>query len=134
MDNTDESCIYVNKCIESIHNCSSMKKKIEESYDRTRALEESKKILALINSPICRPHHDVQITSNIVLSTCYFCKILIPLSTNNQCKLCCQNFCLTHRVDIRHNCEKLSKDTAKYLNAKNQFKLKLREVKSKAVR
>ncbi len=129
---TKDSCIYVNKG-ENVHDFSNIKKRMNKNYDKARALEESKKLLALISSPTTSCRNDTD-GSNLVLSSCFSCKLLIPLSTTNQCKLCNESFCGRHRSEVNHNCEKLSKDTAKYLNAKNLFKLRLRDAKNKAVR
>jgi len=98
-------------------------------YDKTAALEQSRKILASLDPPT-RKIED----ANFTLSSCFFCKTLMPLNPEANCKLCEEVFCCRHRSEVSHHCEKLNKETAKYLNAKNQFKLKLREVKSKAGR
>lgn len=132
MDRSDDSCTYVNNAM-SVNTCRSLKDRLEKNYDRIKALEESKKILALL-SPMIDRHHDISNHGNIVLSSCYFCKLLMPASRESHCKLCNECFCARHKNELNHSCEKLSKDTAKYLDAKNQFKLKLREAKSKAVR
>jgi hypothetical protein len=102
------------------------------SYDKLKALQDSYILLDKIATPIS--HRNNANHGNIVLSTCFFCKSLMPLISNNQCKLCDEMFCGRHKTEVNHACEKLSKDTAKYLNAKNQFKLRLREAKNKAVR
>ncbi len=134
MDRSDDSCIYVSSGIGAVNNCATFSWPKEKNYDRVKALEESKRLLDLISTPNLNKLHNTPLHGNLVLSSCYFCKMLMPLTCDRQCKLCSENFCNKHKSELDHNCEKLSKDTAKYLNAKNQFKLKLREAKSKAVR
>jgi hypothetical protein len=130
MERLEETCIYVNTCNDAINNCNTMKP--PHHYDKAKALEESRRILALLNSPVSTKH--MADHGSICLSTCFFCKTIMPMIADNQCKLCDEAFCGRHKMEINHNCEKLNKETAKYLNAKNQFKLRLREAKSKAVR
>ena len=110
--------------------------KIQKIYDREKALEESRRILATIDC-----YNNISYSNNISLATravnfcsCFFCKLLIPVRDNSNCKLCNEIFCVRHKSEINHKCEKLNKDTSMYLSAKNQFKLKLKEVKSKARR
>jgi hypothetical protein len=141
MEHVEIPCKYVNNVGISnkiVSNCNIIKEC--QQFDRVKALEESKRLLELLNSPLINAQHhesgssSTGTKSNINLATCTFCKTLMPLNTNISCKYCNEVFCRRHRGEINHNCEKLSKDTAKYLNAKNQFKLKLREVRNKAVR
>jgi hypothetical protein len=66
------------------------------------------------------------------LTSCMICKKLLPNSPQCECKLCSKAFCLRHKAEINHNCEKLTKERGIYLHAKNLFKMKLKEVKSKA--
>lgn len=94
------------------------------------ALEESRKILAKFSLfSKMEEHKRLKASGTINFQTCYFCKALISLT--NTCVLCRENFCGKHKSEVNHKCENLSKDREAYLNAKNQFKLRLREVKSK---
>ena len=159
MERHDDTCTYVNILGNggvAIDNKEIRRRKNSQfpdrdHYDREKALEQSRRILEMLNSPVAshrsltrenehHQHEDLrrinnQMNSgNINLASCYICKTLMPVNFDHQCKLCQENFCGRHRAEISHNCEKLSKETSKYLNAKNQFKLRLREAKSKAVR
>ncbi len=69
--------------------------------------------------------------NSVNFSACNFCQKLVAFNKDNECKLCSKFFCLKHKAEINHKCEKLSKDTERYLNAKNQFKSRLRDVKNK---
>jgi hypothetical protein len=128
MESTQHECRYVDMVGNAVNSCNIREPK---HYDREKALEESRRILALLNSPM--GHGDRRPAGSFSLSSCYFCKTLMPLTENSNCQLCNEAFCSRHKTEINHNCEKLSKDTAMYLNAKNQFKLRLREAK-KALR
>ena len=125
-ENSIASCIYVHNTESEF--LSHHKAKV---YDREKALEESRRILDLISTP--RASHR-SLTGEVKLNTCYLCKVIMPLNLHNQCKFCDEVFCGRHKSELNHQCEKLSKETAKYLNAKNQFKLRLREAKSNAAR
>lgn len=104
----------------------------EAIFDRKGALEESRKILALINSPDIHPQkHDIAQHGYICVSSCYYCKCVMSSSVNSKCKHCFEEFCGRHKAEINHKCEKISEQTATYLNAKNQFKLRLKEAKNK---
>ena len=128
MESTQHECRYVDMVGNSVNSCNIHDPK---HYNREKALEESRRILALLNSPM--GHAERRPAGSFSLSSCYFCKTIMPITDNSCCQLCNENFCSRHKTEINHNCEKLSKDTAMYLNAKNQFKLKLREAK-KALR
>lgn len=128
MESTQHECRYVDMVGNSVNSCNIHDPK---QYDREKALEESRRILALLNSPI--GHAQRRAAGSFSLSSCYFCKTIMPITHNSCCQLCNETFCSRHKTEINHKCEKLSKDTAMYLNAKNQFKLKLREAK-KALR
>jgi hypothetical protein len=108
---------------------------IPESLTNQTPLEKSRMLLAkfsLSNKVLSKHNIDQSNIQN--LASCFTCKKLISRNKDNECRLCTEIFCLKHRTEISHKCEKLSKDTERYLNAKNLFKLKLREVKGKAVR
>lgn len=127
-----EHCKYINTQSNKTlfdHHCPNTHHRAAPEYDKAAALEQSRKILASFELPT-RKLED----ANFTLSTCFFCKTLMPQNPEANCHLCEEVFCCRHRSEMSHHCEKLNKETAKYLNAKNQFKLKLREVKSKAGR
>ncbi len=130
MESSQHECRYVNTMSNGDVNGYNMHQ--PKHYDREKALEESRRILDLISSP-CGSQGDRRTGGNVNLSSCYHCKTIMPLTSNSNCVLCNEAFCGRHKSEINHNCEKLSKDTAMYLNAKNQFKLRLREAK-KALR
>ena len=128
-ENSLGSCIYVHRDeSEDLSPCLSRR---TINYDRTKALEESRRLFELISTPRSSTK---PLASEVQLNTCFFCKVIQPLSKNNQCKLCDEMFCGRHKAELNHNCEKLTKETANYLNAKNQFKLRLRQAKSNAAR
>ncbi len=106
-------------------------KQNEATFDRKAALEESRKILALINSPELKSRSDRPLLGQIAMSNCHHCNCGISLNENSKCKFCHQEFCLNHRAEFNHKCEKINEQTASYLNAKNQFKLRLKEAKNK---
>ncbi len=104
----------------------------DTKFDRKAALEESRKILALMNSPELHPQRNESMShGQIIVSSCHFCKCVMSSNVNNKCKYCEEEFCVRHRAEINHKCEKISEQTATYLNAKNQFKLRLKEAKNK---
>lgn len=124
-ENSIGSCIYVHKDI-----CEDFPRR-KANYDREKALEESRRLLDKIATP---PSSARRISKDVQIITCSFCQLLLPLNKTNNCRHCEETFCYRHKTELDHNCEKLSKETAKYLNAKNQFKLRLREAKSNAAR
>jgi hypothetical protein len=98
----------------------------------SEALDQSRAILARFN----HPKRDDSGAANPILSACFFCKKLIPYVSEAQCKHCCERFCIKHKLQMNHRCDKLPRDenAERYQNAKNQFKLRLKEVKNKAAR
>jgi hypothetical protein len=96
------------------------------------SLEESRAILDKFN----HPKRDENSVASPILSACFSCKKLIPYVSEAECKHCCERFCIKHKLQINHKCSKLPSDenAERYQNAKNQFKLKLREVKNRAAR
>ena len=104
----------------------------EATFDRKAALEESRKILALLNSPGQHSaRRDLLPLGQIVMSSCHFCSTAMSSTINSKCKYCQEEFCCKHRGEINHKCKKISEQTASYLNAKNQFKNRLKEAKTK---
>jgi hypothetical protein len=104
----------------------------DATFDRKAALEESRKILALLNSPELHPQREVNLQhGQIAISSCHFCKCVMCSNVNSKCKYCHEDFCARHRAEINHKCEKISEQTASYLNAKNQFKYRLKAAKDK---
>jgi hypothetical protein len=110
--------------------CSIEANAAHENCSDFNALEQSRRILERFN----HPKRDQDNIANPVLSACFFCKKLIPYVSEAQCKHCCERFCIKHKIN--HKCDKIPKDEnlERYQNAKNQFKLRLREVKNKAAR
>lgn len=104
----------------------------EATFDRKSALEESRKILELLNSPELHPQREVNLQhGQITVSSCHFCKCVMCSNFSSKCKYCHEDFCGKHRAEINHKCQKISEQTASYLNAKNQFKLRLIAAKDK---
>lgn len=94
---------------------------------QAEALRQSRLILAKFD----HPKRDRNNVGQPNFSACYFCKKLIPFVSESECKQCSERYCLKHKMD--HGCKK-DENMEKYMNAKNQFKLKLREIKNKAAR
>ena len=104
----------------------------DATFDRKAALEESRKILALLNSPeLHSVRHDSLPLGQMLMSSCHFCNSVMSSTLNSKCKYCQEDFCCKHRGEINHKCDKISEQTASYLNAKNQFKNRLKEAKTK---
>jgi hypothetical protein len=110
-----------------VNNCKNMCTEYSQCISN-EALQQSRQILARFDDP----RRDRNKVGKPNFSACYFCKKLIPYVTESECKQCSERYCLKHKMD--HGCSKKDENMEKYMNAKNQFKLKLREIKNKAAR
>jgi hypothetical protein len=97
-------------------------------FDKLEALEESRKVLALLGSP--RLNAQI-IEAAPVQTTCHYCQNLFNANLCEKCKFCNEEFCSSHRAEINHKCKNLNEHTATYLNAKSLFKQRLRDAKGK---
>jgi hypothetical protein len=111
----------VNKCINTCTHCECH---INQSFSN---LQQSRLLLSKFD----RPKRDTNSVGKPNFSACYHCKKLIPFLNASECRHCSERYCLKHKMD--HGCKK-DENMEKYINAKNQFKLKLREIKNKAAR
>ena len=80
-ENSLGSCIFVHR--DAGEDLSPIMSRREKNYDRIKALEESRRLLELISTP---RSSSKPLTNEVQLNTCFFCKVIQPLSKNNQCK------------------------------------------------
>ena len=64
---------------------------------------------------------------------CNFCKNKFPTIENKdvKCQTCGECFCVNHRKEINHHCNKIDPNKEKILMAKNLFKERMRMLKLK---
>lgn len=92
-------------------------------------LERSRQLLFGISNHNKLNNPDINQNQNLELNSCTVCQRIVASKNGNECTMCCKFFCLKHRQEINHNCEKLPKEKEMYLLAKNKFRNKLREIK-----
>jgi hypothetical protein len=125
----------VNKCVykcTSFCNSDYLDDATNEAQVNLDALEQSRRILERFNHK-----RDAAAHGDPKLSACYSCKKLIPFVSEAQCKHCCERFCIKHKMQVNHQCRHYQANDGegdKIANAKNQFKLRLKEIKNKAAR
>lgn len=63
---------------------------------------------------------------------CFFCNITTYNTKGYDCQYCKKTFCMNHRLECDHKCDKTGKVSLKdkYLDNKNKFKAKLQELKN----
>ena len=116
------------------HNTYTKAKHIE-SFDRAKALEESRFILNRIDlyegEIFPRKHsHDCEkysVNGNLLISSCSYCKVLVTKKKRSECRICGRLFCNRHLNEITHSCN-IGK--AKIMQGKTLFKIRLRQVKN----
>ena len=69
----------------------------------------------------------------IIYKECNFCKNKFPTIENKdvKCQTCGECFCVNHRKEINHHCNKIDPNKEKILMAKNLFKERMRMLKLK---
>lgn len=85
-----------------------------------------------INCPFTEKVEDKQgLKLDIQYYKCSFCNVETPNHSGATCKYCNKDFCLAHRLESDHKCEKGTKvgGRTNYENSKNKFKDKLAQLK-----
>jgi hypothetical protein len=102
---------------------------LQEELDER--FEKSKEILERIN--LCEKIL-LRKTKESDILFCLHCQIFIDQKKQNKCSYCNEIFCDKHKLEIKHNCPKMPKDEKMqiYLNAKDIFKNRLKQIKMKA--
>jgi predicted nucleic acid binding AN1-type Zn finger protein len=59
---------------------------------------------------------------DIKLNKCHFCKKAMPEYSKVRCKLCKNEFCLKHRLEMDHKCDKKEKNIYNKKNDEQNFK------------
>ena len=105
----------------------SLKQRPKPEIITSEALQKS---IAIISK------YDYKFPSNdqiIIFKQCNFCKNNFPTIENKvvTCQTCGECFCVNHRKEINHHCNKIDSNKEKILFAKNLFKERMRLLKLK---
>ena len=111
----------------TINTIMSLKQRPKPEVITSEALQKSIEIIS---------KYDYKFPSNdqiIIFKECSFCKNQFPTieGKNVMCESCGKCFCVNHRKNIYHHCDKIDANKEKILMAKNLFKEKMRLLKLK---
>ena len=111
----------------AINNIMSLKQRPKPEIITSEALQKS---IAIISK------YDYKFPSNdqiIIFKQCNFCKNNFPTIEHKvvTCQTCGECFCVSHRKEINHHCNKIDANKEKILFAKNLFKERMRLLKLK---
>ncbi len=105
----------------------SLKQRPKPEIITSEALQKSIEILS---------KYDYKFPSNdqiIIFKECSFCKKQFPTIEGKKilCETCGECFCVNHRKELNHHCNKIDANKEKILMNKNLFKEKMRLMKLK---
>ena len=111
----------------TINKIMSLKQRPKPEIITSEALQKSIEIIS---------KYDYKFPTNdqlIIYKECIFCKNKFPTIENKdvKCQTCGECFCVNHRKEINHHCNKIDPNKEKILMAKNLFKERMRMLKLK---